>query len=246
MALTGHCTELSAKKALNAMSRTPREEDADWGAYQTLSLWNRHPAGRLVLMCLMGACIGTAGVAFEAKADWRDKFFGRTTQPQNYTRELTAREKALKQPEAAAAELQNDDLPLSDDATLQGLEAAIQRYQQIAASGGWPQVRAGKHIRPDEEDERVPVLRRRLRISGDYQPRQPGREGSIVFDAELEEAVRRFQSRHGVRPSGIVDRPTFDALNVPADVRVAQLKVNVIRIRELLTQTASAERYVLV
>ena len=185
--------------------------------------------------------------AGEARADdWRDKLFGRTTQPQTYTRELTAREKALKQPEQAAAELQADDLPLSDDATLQGLEAAIQRYQQIAASGGWPQIRPGKHIRPEEEDERLPALRRRLRISGDYQPRQAGREGSIVFDAELEEAVRRFQTRHGIRPSGIVDKPTFDALNIPAEVRVAQLKVNVIRVRELLTQTASAERYILV
>ena len=178
--------------------------------------------------------------------DWREKIFGRQTSPQTYTRELTAREKALKQPEAAIAELQNDDLPLSDDATLQGLEAAIQKYQQIASAGGWPTIRAGKHIRPDEEDERVPVLRRRLRISGDYQPRQAGREGSILFDPGLEEAVRRFQTRHGVRPSGIVDKPTFDALNIPAEVRVAQLKVNVVRVRELLNQTASAERFILV
>ena len=65
------------------------------------------------------------------------------------------------------------------------------------------------------------------------------------FDSTTEDAVRRFQERHGLRVSGRVDQPTLAALNVSADERLQQLELNRQRIFALLQQPLE-ERYVLV
>jgi len=57
--------------------------------------------------------------------------------------------------------------------------------------------------------------------------------------------VRRFQFNHGLRITGRVDKPTLLAMNVPAQARLAQLRANQQRLRELMAQRIE-ERYVLV
>ena len=68
---------------------------------------------------------------------------------------------------------------------------------------------------------------------------------SYSYDGEVEAAVRRFQARHGLRVSGRVDQPTIAALNVSAEARLAQLKLNRGRLLELMGQRVE-DRYVLV
>ena len=51
--------------------------------------------------------------------------------------------------------------------------------------------------------------------------------------------MRRFQYNNGLRVTGRVDKPTLQALNVPAQARLAQLRVNLQRLREL---TGAADR----
>ncbi len=76
-------------------------------------------------------------------------------------------------------------------------------YQQIADNGGWPVIPAGRMMREGEDDERVPLLRRRLRMSGDSSAAQARRTTRHTFDSDLTDAVRRYQRRNGLRP----DRP---------------------------------------
>jgi murein L,D-transpeptidase YcbB/YkuD len=68
---------------------------------------------------------------------------------------------------------------------------------------------------------------------------------SLVLDADTEAGLQRFQSRHGLRASGRVDRSTLQALNVPPAARLAQLRINYSRIRDLLALKLD-DRYVLV
>lgn len=52
-----------------------------------------------------------------------------------------------------------------------------------------------------------------------------------MFDSGLDGAVRTFQARHGLDPTGVVDRSTLAALNVPAQERVGQILANMERWR---------------
>jgi murein L,D-transpeptidase YcbB/YkuD len=76
----------------------------------------------------------------------------------------------------------------------------------------------------------VPSLRQRLLREG-VEPVTDA--GSEQFDADLEDAVRRFQARHGLQVDGVVGPRTRAALNVSAAQRVDQLVANLERRRWL-------------
>ena len=74
-------------------------------------------------------------------------------------------------------------------------------------------------------------MRQRLTISGDLPPQQVG--FSEIFDSYVEAAVRRFQVRHGLLATGVVEKPLFDIMNVTAETRLQQLETNLIRVRSM-------------
>jgi len=120
-------------------------------------------------------------------------------------------------------------------------EAAFERYESLSVASAWSQFSDGPSLKPGALDARVPSLRARLRATDDYiqAPEASGR----VYDLALEQAVRRFQARHGLIVDGIVGRRTRAALNVSAARRAAMLRLNLRRIRGLLPWP---ERFVLV
>jgi murein L,D-transpeptidase YcbB/YkuD len=107
------------------------------------------------------------------------------------------------------------------------LRQALSRYQDIAAQGGWPEVPEGPKIQLGDSDDRVRILRRRLRVTEDLPDTASERPG--LFDEGLEQAVIGFQRRHGLDPDGVVGPATLGALNVTARERVGQLVVNMQR-----------------
>jgi len=118
------------------------------------------------------------------------------------------------------------ELPMLRKSIVSDLKPVISRYQKIVSTGGWPQIPKGKILRTNAVGPRVKLLRRRLLISGDM-----GRLRGFndVFDSYVTEAVRRFQRRHGLRVTGVVNRRTLHALNVKAKVRLKQLQLNLSR-----------------
>jgi L,D-transpeptidase YcbB len=110
-----------------------------------------------------------------------------------------------------------------------GLTAALADLRRIESAGGWEPVPAGPALASDSIGARVLLLRQRLRVTGDL----PGESevSSALFDAELEEAVRAFQHRHGLNEDGVVGNGTLAALNVPVERRIDQVRVNLERAR---------------
>jgi murein L,D-transpeptidase YcbB/YkuD len=113
------------------------------------------------------------------------------------------------------------------------LQAALRRYRDIAAAGGWPVVPPGRTLRVGDLDARTVALRRRLASTGDYSARETAERTdaplSAAFDARLEAAVRAFQERHGLDPDGVVGPATIAALNVGVDERIDQIRLNLER-----------------
>jgi murein L,D-transpeptidase YcbB/YkuD len=134
-------------------------------------------------------------------------------------------------------------VPYRSEEMLEAMDVAFARYQKIASRGGWPTIEGTRMIRPGDDDQRVPALRRRLALEG-YM-RRSGSFDSFTHDGDVEQAVKRFQESHGLRPSGRVDRPTIEELNVTAEARLNQLRLNAQRMQELLQQRPE-DRYILV
>jgi len=121
-------------------------------------------------------------------------------------------------------------LPTLSEATSQTTERAIAQYEALAAGGGWPTVPPVDHLRLGIRHSSVVPLRQRLAAVGDLDAASGSTD---IFDSYVDAAVRRFQARHGLSVDGVMRDPTYKALNVPAAVRVTQLRTNVARLRGL-------------
>jgi murein L,D-transpeptidase YcbB/YkuD len=113
------------------------------------------------------------------------------------------------------------------------LQAALADYRQIAANGGWSSIPEGPTLKPGASDRRLPVVARRLIITGDLAPRD-NIDKLTVYDETLQQAVRHFQGRHGLGIDAVIGPATLRALNVPVEKRVEQLEVNIERARWVL------------
>jgi murein L,D-transpeptidase YcbB/YkuD len=87
----------------------------------------------------------------------------------------------------------------------------------------------------------VAVLRRRLWITGDL---EGSPKGNPEYDGAVARAVARFQERHGIPSDGIVGPATLAALNVPVEVRIRQIQLNLERYRWLPAEFGSRYIYV--
>ena len=130
--------------------------------------------------------------------------------------------------------------PTLSRANLSAIDSAIKLYERVVKDGGFPQI-PSERLSMGSWSDAVPLLRKRLTLSGDFA--DDGYQ-SQNFDYALEKAVRRFQASNGLSPTGVVDPRTIAALNVPASVRLQQLKINQQRLRGLLANLP--KKYVLV
>ncbi len=113
------------------------------------------------------------------------------------------------------------------------LKQALADYRAIAARGGWRLIPPGPNLKEGRQDRRASLLRQRLAISGDLDAASAAKPGP-VFDETLMQAVRHFQGRHGLKADGVVDPATLEALNVPVEQRIDQIRVNLERARWVL------------
>ena len=132
--------------------------------------------------------------------------------------------RASESPDVAAvlAELE----PQHDD--YQRLLAALATWRRIAAeSNGDQPLPAVTRLVPGDAYTALPELAARLRRFGDLTTDFDG----AAYDGALVDAVKHFQSRHGLDADGIISKQTFAALNVPAAQRVKQIELTLERWR---------------
>lgn len=94
------------------------------------------------------------------------------------------------------------------------LRDALARYHRIALRGDSEPVPPGANLRLGDQGERVAVLRARLADAAEADAAEPfpPSESPDLFDASLEEAVRRFQQRHGLEALRDNQRWNADAI----------------------------------
>lgn len=122
------------------------------------------------------------------------------------------------------------------------IRQALAQYRNIAAAGRYPLVPPGPKMQKGDRGERIAILHKRLVASGDLP--SGFSEDEAYFDEALDQAVRRFQKRHGLDVDGVVGKATLNELNVPVEERIRQLVVNMERWRWL--PQSLGRRYILV
>ena len=108
------------------------------------------------------------------------------------------------------------------------LKGVLKKYRDIQDAGGWEPVPEGPTLKPGMTDQRIPLLRKRLSITGDY-------EGTVTdsehYDEDLKEAVMLFQYKHRLKADGAVGKNTYASLNIPVKKKIEQIRVNLERAR---------------
>lgn len=161
--------------------------------------------------------------------------------------DMFARSRVLKSTDregntlAANATIETIEPILSVD-TAYNLQNAITLYEPFVAAGGWEDTpREVYGLILGNSRNSVIALKRRLMSSADL---PADAKVDDMFDAPLDQALRKFQARHGLLVNGQVDEATFYALAVPADVRLNQLKLNLQRVSTISQQLG--DRYLVV
>ncbi|WP_230531936.1 L,D-transpeptidase family protein [Microvirga roseola] len=124
--------------------------------------------------------------------------------------------------------VQRISTPMLSPEALAATEQMIEYYRAIAARGGWQPVQGVQGLRVGAKSPAVMALRQRLIVTGDL---DPAAGQSPIYDSYVEAGVRRFQARHGISSTGTMTAATIAAMNVPVDIRIRQLEINVERLR---------------
>jgi len=182
----------------------------------------RHPSRRHLLVRLAAAMAGGLTVSQAFAQDAALQALIDQNQGADFGQGFDSASRTIQMPKSS--------LPTLSPETVQHTEQAIVQFEGIVAKGGWPEVAKSDRIRLGARHPAVSALRRRLIISGDLDPHAGV---SDVYDSYVDAAVRRFQTRHGLNADGLIREQTSKALNVPAAVRLAQLRTNLVRLRSM-------------
>jgi L,D-transpeptidase YcbB len=113
-------------------------------------------------------------------------------------------------------------------------EQALARYMELARTDDGEKLPAvTKPIDPGQSYPGTPRLARLLRLVGDLPASANPPGDAQTYDGQLIEAVKHFQSRHGLDADGRLGPTTIKQLNVPLWDRVFQLKLTLERWRWL-------------
>lgn len=118
------------------------------------------------------------------------------------------------------------------------LRDALARHRSLSASAAqWPALPpVPKKLEAGQPYAGVAALRERLVALGDLAAEAT--VSSTQYEGALVDALRRFQSRHGLEPDGVLGRSTMATLNVAPSQRVRQIELAMERLRWLPPRTA--------
>jgi murein L,D-transpeptidase YcbB/YkuD len=122
---------------------------------------------------------------------------------------------------------------LSPDAQeYQRLIASLKYYRTLYANGGWDKIPSGPTIRIEESDERIPLIKKRLYLSGELHE-MDNKETFLYSEPQLVAAVKSFQALHNLTQDGLIGAQTINALNIPVTSKISKIILNLERFRWL-------------
>jgi murein L,D-transpeptidase YcbB/YkuD len=108
------------------------------------------------------------------------------------------------------------------------LKNYLKHYREMQSKNDWASIRADqKSYRKGDSSAAVTAIRKRLHALGDI----TGDSGNALFDESLEEGVKNYQRRLGMKEDGIIGSGTIRTLNQSLHQYIQQIIVNMERCR---------------
>lgn len=111
------------------------------------------------------------------------------------------------------------------------LQEQLLFYQKIKEND-WTYFPCEQYLMEGDRSVWVPWLRKNLLLTKDLDPTIPPALDSTLFDASIEDAIKRFQRRHNLLDDGIFGAQTSRAMNVPLSERRKQIQRGIIKWKE--------------
>jgi murein L,D-transpeptidase YcbB/YkuD len=115
------------------------------------------------------------------------------------------------------------------------LMQVLSRLLEVKQSGGWQPIPEGS-LAAGDSSPAVAALRQRLARSEDTREATMaarGQQRPMVYDQELQNALKHFQQRHGIEGDGRIGAKTLEELNHGVDERIDEVRLNLDRWRWL-------------
>ncbi|RZO07773.1 L,D-transpeptidase family protein [Pseudomonas mohnii] len=111
------------------------------------------------------------------------------------------------------------------------MRESLAQLRKVRDAGGWPKVAEGQSLKPGMDGMAVAQLRARLVAAGYLAPAKGKRSD---YDDSVIAAVKKYQTEQYLGADGVAGKTTLEALNVPVEARIDQVRVNMERARWLL------------
>ncbi len=112
-------------------------------------------------------------------------------------------------------------------AVYDGLRKSLAYLTKLPDDSKMVKVEVEKSLKPNDSGAVVTSVKKRLTYWGDF----AGDDKNGLYDKATAKAVKKFQERHGIAATGIVDSRTADALNFTRSQRKKQVIANLERWR---------------
>ena len=109
------------------------------------------------------------------------------------------------------------------------LQKVLKEYRALERADTFPALPGKLVVKPGSTHEAIPLVRKKLSLVG-YHP--TNKEDTVtLYDDKLAETVKKFQTRHGLVPDGIIRRETVAFLNMGMKERSELIALNLERLR---------------
>ncbi len=124
----------------------------------------------------------------------------------------------------------------------QKLKQVLAKYQAIAKNAATLNLVVTAPVKPGENLPDAKALERFLVPVGDLSKDENNASNKEAnsYTHKLASGVKKFQSRHGIDPNGVLSKSTVEAINVPISQRVTQIELAMERLRWLPEMSAGA------
>jgi L,D-transpeptidase YcbB len=121
-----------------------------------------------------------------------------------------------------------DDEKIVNNEWHKALKKQVKQYVEWTAKNGWSALPVPpKKIKRGSSNKFLVEVKKRLIQTGDL----TAGDTSAAFTPELEASVKKLQQQYGQAADGVIGASFIKALNIPAEVRLQQLLVNLERMR---------------